>query len=225
LGVIETMRGNFEGDVIGGDAHDSGRSCNDDATGGDNHGVILGKGGMSHGRGMRSSEEGAVFLIGGNGILSDCWVTGIDVGKDRGNSRLTGSGVSSIGTGGSYCSIDEYSRRCDPQGTRGSDGDATRGGGSSGGDLGIDVGMNWGNGMTSLGRDNDGWMNGWMTGTGPTGGGGAMIGTDGGASGTAIVDPPVPEGLGLSMNTGNGDLLLKVLLQFLRSVRSPSRNR
>ena len=54
-------------------------------------------------------------------------MTGIDVDKDGGRGMLTGSGVSSIGTGGSYCSIDEYSCRCDPQGTRGSGGDATRG--------------------------------------------------------------------------------------------------
>jgi len=40
-------------------------------TGGDGCGVSLGSGGMSHGRGMRSSEDGLVnFLIGGNGISS-----------------------------------------------------------------------------------------------------------------------------------------------------------
>jgi len=32
-----------------------------------------------------------------------------DMDKDGGNGMLTGSGVSSIGIGGSYCSIDEYS--------------------------------------------------------------------------------------------------------------------
>jgi len=69
----------------------------------------LGKGGMSHGRGMRSSEEGAVLLMGGNDIFSVCWVAGIDIGNDGGRGMLTGSGVSSIGTGGSYCSIDKYS--------------------------------------------------------------------------------------------------------------------
>ena len=72
--------------------------------------MVLGKDGISHGRGMRSSEEGAVLLTGGNGMLSVCWVTGIDIGNDRGSDMLTGSGVSSIGTGGLYCSIDEYSR-------------------------------------------------------------------------------------------------------------------
>jgi len=55
LGVIETIRG-------GGDVG---------LTGGDSCGASLGNGGMSHGRGMRSSEDGAVnFLIGGNGISS-----------------------------------------------------------------------------------------------------------------------------------------------------------
>jgi len=57
-------------------------------------------------------------------------------------------------------------------------------------------------------------MNGRITGTGPTGIGGAVTGADnGGASGMMIVDPPIPpKGLGLGMNTGNGDLLLMVLL-------------
>jgi len=82
-------------------------NCDDDSTWGDGCGVILGKGGISHGRGMRSSEEGAVFLTGGNGTLSICWVVGTDVGNDGGSGILTGSGVSSIGTGGLYCSIDE----------------------------------------------------------------------------------------------------------------------
>jgi len=82
---------------------------------------------------MRLSEEGAVHLTGGNGTLSVCWVTGTEIGRDGGRGTLTGSGVSSIGTIGSYCSIDEYSCRCDPQGTRGSGGDATRGGSTNGG--------------------------------------------------------------------------------------------
>jgi len=85
----------------------------------------FGKGGISHRRGMRLSEEGVVFLTGGNGTCSVCWVVGTDIGKDGGNGRSTGSGVSSIDAGGSYCSIDEYSCRCDPQGTKGSNGDAT----------------------------------------------------------------------------------------------------
>ena len=55
LGVIDTMRGRED---VG-------------LTGGDGCGVSLGSGGMSHGRGMRSSEDGPVnFLIGGNGISS-----------------------------------------------------------------------------------------------------------------------------------------------------------
>jgi len=84
---------------------------------------------------LRLSEEGAVHLVGGNSMLSVCWVTGIDVGKDGGRGTLTGLGVSFIGTGGLYCSIDEYSRRCDPQGTRGSGGEVTQGI-STGGGLG-----------------------------------------------------------------------------------------
>jgi len=123
------MGGNATGDGICG----SGKSCDDDATGGDGCGGVFGKGGISHGRGIESSEEGVVHLTGSNGRLSVCWVTGTNVGKDRGKGMLTGLGVSSIGTGGSYCSIDEYSRRCDPQGTRGSGGDATRGGSARGG--------------------------------------------------------------------------------------------
>jgi len=55
LGVIETMKG-------GGDVG---------LTGGDGCGISLGSGGISHGRGMRSSEDGLVnFLIGGSGISS-----------------------------------------------------------------------------------------------------------------------------------------------------------
>jgi len=110
-------------------------NCGEGTTGVDDCEVILGKGGISHGRGMRSSEEGVVLLTGGNGMLSVCWVTGIDIGNDGGSGILTGSGVSSIGTGSSYCSIDEYSCQCDPQGTRGSGGNVIRGG-SIGGGLG-----------------------------------------------------------------------------------------
>jgi len=115
LGIIETIRGN----------------CDKDATGGDGFGVILGKGGMSHGSGMRSSEEGAILLTRGNGVFSCCIVTGTDIGKDGGKGMLMGSGVSSIGTCSSYCSIDEYSHQCNPQGTRGSGGDMAQGGNSS----------------------------------------------------------------------------------------------
>jgi len=165
LGVIEMMRGN----------------CDEDATGGDGCGVILGKGGISHGRGMESSEEGAVHLTGGNGILSVCWVTGIDVDKDGGKGTLMGSGVSFIGAGGLYCSIDKYCRQCDPQGTKGSGGDAIRGGstGDGLGGLGIEtngdgstrggdgtLGVAGGSSITSLGRDDDRWMNCRITGIG-----------------------------------------------------------
>ena len=69
-------------------------------------------------------------------------MTGTDVGKDGGKGMLTGSGVSFIGTGGLYCSIDKYSQQCSPHGTRGSGGVSTQGG-SIGGRLG-GVGMNGG---------------------------------------------------------------------------------
>jgi len=53
-----------------------------------------------------------------------------------------------------------------------------------------------------------------------------VIGTDGGGSGmTMVVGPPVPpEGPGLGMNTGEGDLLRMILLRLLRSASSPLRN-
>ena len=62
----------------------------------------------------------------------------------RGNcdDNATGDGVLPIGTGGWYSSIDEYSLRCDPQGTRGSGGVVTRGGSIGGGLRGL--GMNGG---------------------------------------------------------------------------------
>ena len=37
---------------------------------------------------MRSREDGAVHLTGGNGMLLTCWVTGIDVGKKGGRGIL-----------------------------------------------------------------------------------------------------------------------------------------
>ena len=159
LGVIETMRG-------GGDVG---------LTGDDGCGVLLGNGGMSHGRGMRSSDDGPVtFLIGGNGISSGvgdlfqgAGITGVaslcgDGVSDGGKSIWVGSGVSFIGTGGSYCSIDEYSLRCDPHGTRGSGGVTTRGGCSGGGLEGVG-------------------MNGGANGDGSTRGGGAVTGIAGGS--------------------------------------------
>jgi len=47
-----------------------------------------------------------------------------------------------------------------------------------------------------------------------------VTGADGGGSGmTVVVDPPVPpEGPGLDMNMGDGDLLLITLLRPLRRV-------
>jgi len=115
-------------------------SCDDDATGGEGFGVFLGNGGISHGRGMRSSEDGAVFLTSGNGLSSCHSVAGTNMGRDGGSSILTGSGVSSIGTGSWYCSIDKYSCRCNRQGTRGSGGDSIWGGNSPRGGLGINGG-------------------------------------------------------------------------------------
>jgi len=169
LGVIETIRG--RGDV--------------GLTGGNGCGVSLGNGGMSHGRGMRSSEDGPViFLIGGNGISSGVGdlfqgagiigvasLCGGDGVSDGGKSIWVGSGVSSIGTGGSYCSIDEYSLRCDPHGTRGSGGDVTRGD-CSGGGLG-GVGMNGG-------ANGDGSTRGGVVDFGITGGNDVVTGVDGG---------------------------------------------
>jgi len=163
----------------------SGRN-DDEATGGDFCGVSLGNGGMSHGRGIRSSEDGAViFLTGGIGILSGvgdlfhgAGMTGVaslnggDGVIDGGKSMWVGSGVSSIGTGGSYCSIDEYSLRCDPHGTRGSGGVTIRGGCCSDGGLG-GVGMNGG-------AKGDGSTRGGVVDFGITGGNDVVSGIDGG---------------------------------------------
>ena len=63
-----------------------------------------------------------------------------------------------------------------------------------------------------------------MVGFGPTGDDGAMAGADGGAFGIATDVPPAPEGPGLGMKTGDGDLVPIAFLQPLRSVRSPVRN-
>jgi len=236
LGVIETMSGN----------------CDGDATGGDGCGVILGNGGISHGRGMRSSEDGAVFLTGGSGISSGVGGLFHGAGMIGVASLCGGDGVSDGGSGtsmgssmimgsGSYCSIDEYCRRCCPQGTKGSGGVTTRGGDSTSGGLrGVVMGTNsdgsiiggdgtlgtmGGSDTTPLGRDDDGWMIGRMIGGGPIGSVGAIAGADNGASGIVMVGPPdPPEGLGLGMNMGDGDLPLSVLLRPLSNVRSPSRN-
>ena len=92
---------------------------------------------------MRSSEDGAVFLIGGSGISSGvgdlfhgAGIIGVaslcsgDRVSDWGNGTSMGS-LMIIG-GGSYCSIDEYCRQCCPQGTKGSGGMTMRGGSSTG---------------------------------------------------------------------------------------------
>ena len=106
----------------------------------------------------------------------------------------TGEGVSLIGTGGWYCSMDEYSCWCDPQGARGS--------GPEG--VGMDGGAN-----------GDGFTRG--------GGGGAVTGADVDGTEMMVADPPT-EGVGVGMKMGDGDLFLVILLRPWRSVRSPSRN-
>jgi len=62
LGVIETMRGNSGGGLTGSGIGSSGRN-DDKATGGDTRGVISLKGGMSHGRGIRSRDEGPMCFF------------------------------------------------------------------------------------------------------------------------------------------------------------------
>jgi len=222
LGVIETIRGG-DGDtgLTGGSIGSSGRN-DDETTGGDLCRVSLGNGGMSHGRGMRSSDEGAViFRIGGVGILSGVGdlfhgvgMTGVaslnggDGVSDWGNGTSTGSSV--IIGGGSYCSMDEYSRRCDPQGTRGSGGVAARGGSTSGGLGGVG---------TNGGANDDGSTRGGNGTLGTMGDNGLTTEVD--DSGFEIViavPPPPPEGPGRGMNIGDGDLLLIVFLRLLRSV-------
>jgi len=51
-----------------------------------------------------------------------------------------------------------------------------------------------------------------------------VTGADDGGSGIVDGSPVSPEGVGLGMNTGDGDLLLMVLLRPSRRVRSPLRN-
>ena len=120
---------------------------------------------MSHGRGIRSSDEGTVFLIGGNGISSGIGDLFHGAGIMGVVSLCGGDGVSDWGSGismgssmtiggGSYCSIDEYCRRCCPQGTKGSGGVAIRGGSTRGGD-GI-LGTTGISGTISFGTDDDG---------------------------------------------------------------------
>jgi len=119
LGVIETIRGNSGGGPTGSGIGSSGRN-DDEATGGDDCGVIPLKGGISHGRGMRSRDKGptcffANGLDGGNGISSGvgdlfhgAGMIGIAslIGGDRvsdwGKSTLAGLGISSISAGGLY---------------------------------------------------------------------------------------------------------------------------
>jgi len=184
-----------------------------EVTGGEGWGVFFGNKGISQGRGIRSNEDGVVFLIGGKGISSGVGdlfhgvgimgvasLCGGDGVSDGGKSIWVGSGVSSISTGGSYCSIDEYSLRCNPHGTRGSGGDVVRGGL---GGVGINGGAN-GNGSTR----------GGVVDFGITGGNDVVIGIDGGDFGMwmAMGPPPAPEGPGLGRKMGDGDLFLVILL-------------
>jgi len=123
-------------------------NCDDDATGGDGFGEFPGNGGMSHGRGIRSSEDGVVsFLTGGNGISSGIGDLFHGVGMIGVASLRGGDGVSDWGNGilmgsltimgvGSYCSINEYCHQCDPQGTKGSGGVSMWGGDLMTGGLG-----------------------------------------------------------------------------------------
>jgi len=107
--------------------------------------------------------------------------------------------------------MDEYCRRCDPHGTKGSGGDVTREG-SSGTGLG-GVGINGGaNGDRSTrGGDGTRCASG-ITGDSGAIAGGAAIGVDDGGLGMATAKlPDPPEGPGLGMNTGDGDLLFIVL--------------
>jgi len=103
----------------------SGRN-DDEATGGDIRKVISLKGGVSHGRGMWSRDEGPmcffiIGLIGGNGISSGIGDLFHGAGMMGVASLIGGDGVSDWGSGmltgssmimgiGSYCSIDEYCR-------------------------------------------------------------------------------------------------------------------
>jgi len=158
-------------------------------TGGDNCGVILGMGGISHGRGIRSSDEGAVCLTGGNGMRSGSRVAGSIGGNGISSgvgdlfhgagiigvaSLCGGDGVSDCGNGismgslmmmrgGSYCSMDKYCHRCNPQGAKGSGGVSTRGGSRCGGLGGVG-------------------MNGGANGDGSTSSGDSTLGTTGGGS-------------------------------------------
>jgi len=68
--------------------------------------------------------------------------------------------------------------------------------------------MTGGNGMFSFGIDEDGWINGQMTGAGPTGDDGLMAGADDGGSGMVVVVPS--EELGPGTNTGDGLLMIRL---------------
>ena len=180
MGVIETIRGN----------------CDEDATGG--NGFLIGGNGIFSGVGD---------LFQGAGIIGVAPLCSGDGVNDGGNGASRGS--STIMGGGSYCSMDEYSLRCDPQGTNGSGGVATWGS-STGSGLG-GMGMN-------EGANGDGFTRGGdcalciMGGSDMT----SLDGDDDGVFGMVMDVPPTPEESGLGMNTGDGDLLLMALLRLLR---------
>ena len=95
----------------------------------------------------------------------------------------------------------------------GTNGDGSRRGGDG------TLGTTSGNSITSLGRDDNRWMNCRMTGIGSTRGGNAVTGADDGGSGIMMADSPVPpEGPGPGINMGDSDLLLIVLLRLVRKV-------
>jgi len=101
LGVIETMRGNSGSVSIGGGIGSSGRNDNE-PTGGDACGVLLWKGGTSHGRGMRSRDEGPKCFFtggrdGGNGISSGVGDLFHGAGMIGVASCIGGDGVSDWG--------------------------------------------------------------------------------------------------------------------------------
>ena len=109
LGVMETMRGNSGGGLTGSGIGSSGRN-DDKATGGDDRGVIPLRGGISHGRGIRSRDEGPTCfftngLIGGKGLSSGVGDLFHGAGMIGVASLNGGDGVSDWGSGISMGSL------------------------------------------------------------------------------------------------------------------------
>jgi len=189
------------------------------------HFPVIGDGCSSDQLGGPSSlTNGSSFVRGCLGNKGVVWLRFIETIKGNCDEDAIGddSGGISVGSSttmgsGLYCSIDEYSRRCNPQGTKGNGGVVTRGDSIGGGLGGMGIRAN-GDGFT---RGGDGTLG--------TIGGGSMTSLgkddDGGLGMMVVVDPPVPpDRFGLGMNTGDGDLLLRIRFCPLRRVRSPSRN-